>query len=163
MASVKCAWVRCRWEVKDGGEIWPLSVYPLTLGWVPDRCWEGFAPLEVEGHQDWELALWEAERVSVAVWSELIKAGAESGTVAVSRVEWTENTQSHGSLGGFPIWLNDRGIHCCSCRCCSLKRSKRLVQCQGGLVCVPHEQCWRGIRYYCNAITSPGYTVIFFF
>lgn len=89
MASVKCAWVRCRWKVKDGGEIWPLSVYPLTLGWVPDRCWEGFAPLEVEGHQDWELALWEAERVSVAVWSELIKAGAESGTVAVSRVEWT--------------------------------------------------------------------------
>lgn len=78
-----------------------------------------------------------------------------------SGVDWVK-THSHGSLGGFPIWLNDRGIHCCSCRCCSLKRSKRLVQCQGGLVCVPHEQCWRGIRYYCNAITSPGYTVIFF-
>ena len=71
--------------VKDGGERRPLCLYPLTLGWAADGCWEGFAPVEVGGQRDWALAWGATEPVSVAVWSRLIKAGAAAGSVALSR------------------------------------------------------------------------------
>lgn len=101
--------------VKDGGERQHLSLYPLTPGWVAGGCREGFAPVEVGGRRDWALALGEAEPVSGAVWSGLIKAGTASGSVAFSRGSGLgENTQSHSSLGGFPVWLGHWGIHCCS-------------------------------------------------
>lgn len=110
--------VQVGWGVKDGGERRPLCLYPLTPGWAADGCWEDFAPVEVGGQRDWALAWGATEPVSVAVWSRLIKAGAAAGSVALSRgIGLGEKSQSHSSLGGFPVWLGDWGIRCCCCCC----------------------------------------------
>lgn len=63
------------------------------------------------GQRDFALTLGKTETVSEAVWSDLIKAGAASVTVAQSWPQ--ENTQSHSSLGGLSVWMHDGGPCCC--------------------------------------------------
>lgn len=111
-----------RWKMAS------LSLYPLTLGWVADGCWEGFAPEEVGGQWDWAPWLLEQQNQSAGLfevgWSKLALHRVLSGGSGLG-----ENTQSYSSLGGFPVWLRLSLLRL-------LNRNTCLVRCHSSLLCV---------------------------